>query len=83
MKDYYSSNGISAVDVIRAFNLNFFLGNVVKYVCRCGKKPNTSAIDDLEKAKEYIQFEIDHLNNEFKNKQADNLKGLARREFMG
>lgn len=48
-------------DVIRDWDLNFNLGNVIKYVSRAGRKD--SKIVDLEKAKQYIQFEIDYLQS--------------------
>lgn len=49
-----------AIKIIEAYNLNFSLGNVIKYVLRAGKKSD-SAIEDLEKAARYIQFQIDYL----------------------
>lgn len=45
-------------DVIRDWNLNFNLGNVVKYVARNGRKPNEPGLKDLEKARQYLDFEI-------------------------
>ena len=48
-------------DVIRDCDLNFNLGNVIKYVSRAGRK--NSKIVDLEKAKQYLQFEIDYLQS--------------------
>lgn len=45
-------------DVIRDWDLNFNLGNVVKYVSRNGRKPNESSLKDLEKARQYLDFEI-------------------------
>lgn len=48
-------------DVIRDWDLNFNLGNVIKYVSRAGRKD--SKIVDLEKAKQYLQFEIDYLQS--------------------
>ena len=48
-------------DVIRDWDLNFNLGNVIKYVSRAGRKDNK--IVDLEKAKQYLQFEIDYLQS--------------------
>ena len=48
-------------DVIRDWKLNFNLGNVIKYVSRAGRKDNK--IVDLEKAKQYLQFEIDYLQS--------------------
>lgn len=49
------------IDLINAQNLNFNLGNVVKYVCRAGKKEGENTLSDLEKAKDYIKFEIERV----------------------
>ena len=37
---YQSKNGMEVIDVIDNFELNFNLGNAVKYILRCGKKDN-------------------------------------------
>ena len=42
---------IQPIDLINAQDLNFNLGNVVKYVCRAGKKKGENVLSDLEKAK--------------------------------
>ena len=55
---------IQPIDLINAQNLNFNLGNVVKYVCRAGKKQGENVLSDLEKAKNYINYEIERLKNE-------------------
>ena len=47
--------------VINKFNLNFNRGNVIKYCIRAGKKDPSREIEDLEKAKRYIEFEISRL----------------------
>ena len=44
-------------DVIRAWGLNFNLGSAVKYISRAGHKDDI--VQDLKKAQEFIQFEID------------------------
>lgn len=49
---------IQPIDLINAQDLNFNLGNVVKYVCRAGKKQGENILSDLEKAKDYINYEI-------------------------
>ena len=49
-------------DVIRNWGLNFNLGNAVKYVARAGRKDDI--VQDLRKAQEYIQFEIDAIELE-------------------
>ena len=33
--EHYNKSNIEAIDVIEAWGLDFHLGNVVKYVCRC------------------------------------------------
>lgn len=53
-------------DVIRDWNLNFNLGNAVKYISRNGRKDGNSALQDLKKARQYLDFEIDFLEKEGK-----------------
>ena len=50
-------NPYEAINVIEAWELNFHLGNAVKYISRAGKKG--AAKQDLEKAVWYLQREID------------------------
>lgn len=52
---------IQPIDLINAQDLNFNLGNVVKYVCRAGKKQGENILSDLEKAKDYINYEIERV----------------------
>lgn len=52
---------VQPIDLINAQDLNFNLGNVVKYVCRAGKKQGENILTDLEKAKDYINFEIERV----------------------
>lgn len=52
---------IQPIDLINAQNLNFNLGNVVKYACRAGKKQGENVLSDLEKAKNYINYEIERI----------------------
>lgn len=52
---------IQPIDLINAQDLNFNLGNVVKYVCRAGKKQGENILSDLEKAKDYLNFEIERV----------------------
>ena len=56
---HYQGNGMAAIDVIRAYDLNFALGNVIKYTLRAGRKPDEDAVKDLEKALWYLQNELD------------------------
>ena len=59
---HYCFSKFEPKDVIRAWGLNFNLGNAVKYVARAGRKGDI--IEDLKKAKEYLTFEIDALREE-------------------
>ena len=52
--------GIECIEVTQHFNFN--LGNVIKYVWRSGSKGN--AIEDLKKARKYLDFEIKRLGGE-------------------
>lgn len=52
---------IQPIDLINAQDLNFNLGNVIKYVCRAGKKQGENILSDLEKAKDYLNFEIERV----------------------
>lgn len=54
-------NPFEAIKIIHHYNLNFNLGNIIKYTLRCGKKDE--AIKELEKIKQYADFEIQRLNN--------------------
>jgi methyl coenzyme M reductase subunit C-like uncharacterized protein (methanogenesis marker protein 7) len=50
--DYYDGkDGMQPFDVIDAFGLDFYEGNVVKYVVRWRKK---NGVEDLYKARTYI-----------------------------
>lgn len=51
-----------AIKVIEAWNLNFNLGNTVKYISRAGKK-TANTLEDLEKASWYLQREIEKIKN--------------------
>ena len=55
----YYNKGIEVFDIIDTFNLNFYLGNVVKYVCRCQYKNKDKKIEDLIKARTYINKQIE------------------------
>ena len=58
---YYTDGKIEVSDFIADKNLNFFRGNVVKYVARAGKKNAETEVEDLQKARWYIDREIERL----------------------
>jgi hypothetical protein len=56
---YYNKKEYDLIDVALDYNLNFFRFNVLKYICRAGKKEDE--IKDLEKAIDYLERELKHL----------------------
>lgn len=62
--DHYGGkdNPYEAIKVIEAWELGFNLGNTVKYIARAGKKD--SIIQDLEKARFYLDREIEKLKSQ-------------------
>jgi len=48
-------------DVIAEHDLNFYMGCVVKYISRAGRKEGSSRVEDLEKARQYAVFEQNRL----------------------
>lgn len=61
---YISETGLEVIDVIEAFTFDLKgieatdTGNIIKYICRWKQK---NGIQDLEKAKWYIDHLISHL----------------------
>ena len=53
------ANPYEAIKVIEAWALGFHLGNVVKYTSRAGKKDPAKELEDLKKARWYLDREIE------------------------
>lgn len=62
---YQQYKGLEVIDLTE--QLNFNRGNVVKYVTRAGTKPGVDEVEDLKKAKWYIEREIRRVQNEDSN----------------
>lgn len=60
-------NPYEAIKVIDAHNLDFCLGNVLKYILRAGKKGDK--IQDLKKALWYLNHEIEILEERKKENE--------------
>ena len=66
---HYTCNGIEAIDIIDACTKDlsgmqaFCAGNVFKYMCRW---PYKNGLEDLEKAKWYLQKLIDDVKGDMK-----------------
>lgn len=56
---HYTTGGIETIDFIEAKELDYHLGNVVKYITRSGHKGDK--LKDLEKAQWYLNRAIDNL----------------------
>lgn len=53
-----ADNPYEAIKVIEAWGLDFSLGNAVKYISRAGKKDSAKEIEDLKKARWYLDRHI-------------------------
>ena len=64
---------IEPIEFIHIWDLNFNLGNVIKYVCRAGKKDKSKTIEDLEKSlkdedfEDFEEFKENEINNDSVN----------------
>lgn len=54
---HYKHGGIETIDYIEAKELNFHLGNAVKYISRANHKG--TPIEDIRKAIWYLERELD------------------------
>lgn len=55
---HYTDGKIEVIEYIEDKNLNFNLGNTVKYISRAGKKGADTKLQDLKKAQWYLNREI-------------------------
>lgn len=69
---HYTDHALEPIHVINSWELNFNLGNVIKYVARAGKKRGNTRLQDLQKAKQYLEFEIERHehNTHYTNKKS-------------
>lgn len=58
---YYTDGNIEVIEYIEDKKLGFCLGNAIKYISRAGKKDPDKEIEDLKKAKWYIDRRIKEL----------------------
>lgn len=64
--DHYKNGAIEPIEYILANNLDFCEGNIIKYVTRY---KYAKGLEDLEKAKHYLEFLIDHNKNKNVNQE--------------
>lgn len=60
---HYQGVKFQVIDAIEEFDLNFNLGNCLKYIARAGKKNPDKHLEDLSKALWYLNREIDNLKS--------------------
>jgi hypothetical protein len=55
---HYQKGAIQVWDFIADQKLDYLKGCIIKYVCRAGSKPHESELDDLLKARAYLDKAI-------------------------
>lgn len=58
---HYTFGKFEVIDVIEDWGLGFSLGNAVKYIARAGRKDPERTLEDLQKARWYLEREIARL----------------------
>ena len=68
--DHYSlPDGTRAYDITQHFD--FTVGTIIKYLIRHGKKEGESSLDDLKKARWYLEQLIERQENDAETKRED------------
>lgn len=60
---YGGDTTYECIKVIEAWEMDFCLGNALKYICRAGRKGSSSTLEDLQKAQWYIERKLKQLEN--------------------
>jgi len=68
---HYTDGKIEVIDFIEDKRLNFHLANAVKYISRAGKKDPSKEIEDLKKARWYLDRYIQKLEGDNDVRQSD------------
>ena len=80
---HYTTGKIEVMDFIEDKNLNFALGNTVKYIARCGHKVDAGMtlaakeLEDLKKAAWYLSREIKTRTRALQNAQKEDDQSAA------
>jgi hypothetical protein len=67
---HYNSGKIEVIEAIEDWKLSYHRGNAVKYLARAGKKDPAKEIEDLAKAKWYVEREIERLKARNEGREA-------------
>tara|TARA_R100001244_G_scaffold9226_1_gene11297 strand:+ start:241 stop:531 length:291 start_codon:yes stop_codon:yes gene_type:complete len=65
---YKGKNGYMAKDVVSNFDLSYNIGTAVTYLIRSKKKHNDKGLEDIQKAINHLNFEIDNILKDAVNK---------------
>lgn len=68
---HYNKGEFEAIDVIEDWDLNFNVGNAIKYIARAPYKNNR--IEDYEKAIWYLQREIQRIQNKKASQEVERI----------
>ena len=72
---YGGDTAYETIKVIEAWDCCFHTGNVIKYVSRAGKKASSNRLEDLYKARWYLDRKIKQIESIIKEKtNVDNCK---------
>lgn len=66
---HYTFGKIETINVIEDWELPYHLGNAVKYISRAGRKDPSKKLEDLEKARWYLNRYIKLLKKKAKNER--------------
>jgi hypothetical protein len=80
---YQGKGGMTVIQIIQAYECNFAVGNVIKYMLRAGKKPDEDALIDLNKALKYLEFEIEERTPTEKRIVGANIRGYNKNRLQG
>jgi hypothetical protein len=74
---HYTYGGIEVIDIIESYNLNFLLGNVIKYVLRA---PFKNGLEDYKKAQFYLNRYILSLEKANDNQAKGDASGIIQED---
>ena len=60
---YYKTGNFDVIAFCFEHDLDFATGNIIKYVTRAGKKDKSKTLEDLLKAKEYLERKIERVKS--------------------
>ena len=61
---HYTDGKIEVIDFVEDKGFGYHLGNAIKYICRAGKKDPAKTVEDLEKARWYLDRYIQRLKTQ-------------------